>query len=557
MAETEPESGEGQSGVRSADVRHELARILTSTAFEASERNRRFLRYVVDETLAGRADRIKAYAIATRVFGRGDDFDPMLDSIVRIEAGRLRRALELVYLKQGGESGLRIHIPKGTYVPEFRAAPPETEVSVLPGEAPSTQPLHGLGPRIMVETFDQDGALEQCPNVGRTLTRQVVSALTRFTDLFVYGFDTSDTLGALGERPGRTIDLAIDYRLVGAVTVSREALHVDVLMKRAEDGRFVWADTVSRDLGSGFEPGRIVGLCAEIAGHVARVMALRDGVIDSQAREAAGDAPRHFAGYQKLLDFQDYWRSLDPRRFEPLRRDLEATIAEDPRFASGFACLSILYSDAARYGYAVPGLHDAPLDRALDLARTAIHLAPQSSRAHHARAIAEWFSGRPEASIETLRIARSLNPNDPELMAELGFRNAMRMEWDSAVPQIEEAYLRNPLQSGQYRMGLFLYHFANGRHETALRLTGEIATPGLSLIHLAAAAALSAAGRIDEARHRLHQAEMLFPTLRLNLRQDLAFRQLHPELIEMIVGAIEAIDSRKGPAARRTRAPRA
>jgi hypothetical protein len=77
------------SGPAPGAVRAELERILASEAFDASARNRQFLRYVVEETLSGRADRIKAYAIATAVFGREADFDPQVDSIVRIEAGRL------------------------------------------------------------------------------------------------------------------------------------------------------------------------------------------------------------------------------------------------------------------------------------------------------------------------------------------------------------------------------------------------------------------------------------------------------------------------------------
>ena len=72
----------------------ELERILASKDFDASGRNRRFLRHVVEETLGGRADRIKAYSIATSVFGRDQSFDPQNDPIIRIEAGRLRRSLE-------------------------------------------------------------------------------------------------------------------------------------------------------------------------------------------------------------------------------------------------------------------------------------------------------------------------------------------------------------------------------------------------------------------------------------------------------------------------------
>ena len=112
MAEAEPSLG--PDAIRAA-----LERVLASADFDASERNRNFLRHVVEETLAGRAERIKAYNIATTVFGRDDRFDPQLDSIVRIEAGRLRRSLERYYLTSGRDDPVRIGVPKGSYVPTF------------------------------------------------------------------------------------------------------------------------------------------------------------------------------------------------------------------------------------------------------------------------------------------------------------------------------------------------------------------------------------------------------------------------------------------------------
>ena len=115
--------------------------MLVSADFDASERNRSFLRHVVEETLAGRAERIKAYNIATSVFGRDDRFDPQLDSIVRIEAGRLRRSLERYYLTSGRDDPVRIGVPKGSYVPTFAEC--ETEPDVPAGPALRT----GWGPR--------------------------------------------------------------------------------------------------------------------------------------------------------------------------------------------------------------------------------------------------------------------------------------------------------------------------------------------------------------------------------------------------------------------------
>ena len=107
------------SGDLAADARAELDRIVQSTDFPATARNRKFLAYVVEKELAGLHDEICAALLGVRVFGRGEDFDPNKDPIVRIEAGKLRRDLETYYLKAGRRNPLRISVPKGGYRPSF------------------------------------------------------------------------------------------------------------------------------------------------------------------------------------------------------------------------------------------------------------------------------------------------------------------------------------------------------------------------------------------------------------------------------------------------------
>jgi hypothetical protein len=111
-----------------------LRRILGSSDFIASARNRRFLEYVVGETLAGHSDRLKGYTIAVEVFGRVATFDANIDPVVRIEARRLREALERYYLTAGKADPIRISIPKGGYVPVF-----EQRVSAHPPGLPAAQ----------------------------------------------------------------------------------------------------------------------------------------------------------------------------------------------------------------------------------------------------------------------------------------------------------------------------------------------------------------------------------------------------------------------------------
>src|SRR5262249_6818436 len=97
-------------GVRA--VRRQLEQILSSPDFDASRRSKEFLRFIVDEALAGRGEQLTQNAIATRVFGRKDDFDAVVDPIVRIQAGRLRRSLERYYLLAGKGDTVRIELPR-------------------------------------------------------------------------------------------------------------------------------------------------------------------------------------------------------------------------------------------------------------------------------------------------------------------------------------------------------------------------------------------------------------------------------------------------------------
>lgn len=109
------------------DILAALKAILSHDELRLSERNRRFLSFVVDQTVAGHSERIKAYTIGVDVFGRDEAFDPTLDPIVRIEATRLRSALTAYYDATGARDRIRIAIPPGSYVPTFAWAESSAE----------------------------------------------------------------------------------------------------------------------------------------------------------------------------------------------------------------------------------------------------------------------------------------------------------------------------------------------------------------------------------------------------------------------------------------------
>lgn len=97
----------------------QLDRVIGSQAFHESESLRSFLSFIVNKLVAGEEDQIKEYTIAIDVFGRGAQFNPRIDSVVRVQAGRLRYKLQEYYSTEGKSDKILIELPKGHYKPVF------------------------------------------------------------------------------------------------------------------------------------------------------------------------------------------------------------------------------------------------------------------------------------------------------------------------------------------------------------------------------------------------------------------------------------------------------
>jgi hypothetical protein len=129
-------------------IRDELQRVLASHEFRSSKRSQEFLRYVIEHTLNGQADTLKERTIGIDVFGRSATYDPSDDATVRVKAGEVRKRLGLYYAGEGAHSRLKIELPAGTYVPEFRHVEPEVAIesrAPAPAAVPSRKSNRTVG----------------------------------------------------------------------------------------------------------------------------------------------------------------------------------------------------------------------------------------------------------------------------------------------------------------------------------------------------------------------------------------------------------------------------
>jgi TolB-like protein len=560
MIRAEPAAGRG-IGLSPEDCRAQLALILNSADFDATGRERRFLSHVVEETLAGRGDRIKAYSIAVEVFGRDMSFDPQTDPIVRIEAGHLRRGLERYYLTAGHDDPILITIPKGGYVPTFSArSPPETVEPVLPvnwAEKVPTPPrwmraswltvtlaatvaalaVLALGlasggvrptspeiPKLLVETFDDLSGTEASRAIASGLTQEIVGQLSKFKDVIVVQ-SSEDSVA-----PSRFV-------LAGSVHLSADSFRLRVRFINRADGSVLWADSYDGEI-------RVAALLeteANIAQKVATSLAQTYGVIfQADASLHVSNPPDDWAAYSCTLSFYAYRAKLDQKALPAVRGCLEKAVERFPGYATAWGLLSQAYIDEIRFLYPSDEVAtSASIARALAAARRAVGLDPLNIRGLQAEMFALYFSKEIEAALSVGKRALIINPNDTELMGEYGYRLALSGGWDDGCPLVAEARTRNPGPLAYYETALALCAYFRGDYPQAAMWIRKATVPGNANYHTIAAAIFGEGGYEADARRERIWLEENAPGLINNLRQEVAMRIIRPVDVDFFLGSLK------------------
>ena len=245
-------SNQQESTVPTDAIREQLARILAASGFVKSCKLSDFLRFVVEETVNGRAQEIKQYTVAVEALRHKSDFDPQTDPIVRITAGRLRQALAHYYETVGVQDPISIAIPKGRYVPVFHlnevvkgsdAAPTVPTQRAVPFQLMMPQ-----GPVIVVLPFDcLLENQEQC-YLADGLAEQLVVTFNRFPEYLIIG-PLPRQSGTAVSRDLRTVGQEYEARFVlsGCLRQQGKRFRLTVKLTDAATGGAVWAETYDNE----------------------------------------------------------------------------------------------------------------------------------------------------------------------------------------------------------------------------------------------------------------------------------------------------------------------
>lgn len=574
----------GSESIAPEDIRAQLDRVLASDIFRSAPQLTAFLSYVVEQALAGRAGELKGYTIAVEAFGRTADFDPQSDPIVRVEAGRLRKALNLYFAAEGVRDPVRITIPVGAYVPRFtRQGYPEPEAATLVVEPALPAPAAarpwrawvftaaalvvaaviallawyrtGQEPRLAESSGDTQAARPatavapdqpvspqpaepvaapaSLPVIAVVIAGDIVDpAVEDAARLFMRHL--VDTMARFDDllvvkTPGTVLrpEESADYVLTLNTSRAGDKVEGFARLSAAKDGRVVWTTSGARSLDAVSDGTEL----RELAQQVAIRLAQPFGILHADLRLAT--LPPGIGCIYQALNVRRHMKADDHLA---ARNCLDALVGRDPDFHPAWSHLALLTADEYASGLnARPG---SALDRALAAAVNAVRLAPASARAHQALMEAQFLRGMTEEALKSGREALARNPFDPDIMADLGARYVQLDRAAEGLPLLERAAALSNGRPAWYDVFLYFAAYLTGATKVADNQAALIGAEETPLALIARAMASAAGGdRVDlEAALRLlGQAEPLFA---LDARLYLARKGFAPAVSDRILAAI-------------------
>lgn len=487
----------------SEDVLRELQAVLDSPHFDASPRSRSFLRFIVEETLAGRQAGLTQLAIATRVFGRRGDFDPTIDPVVRIQAGRLRRSLERLYLMAGPREGVRLELPRGTYVPVFRRGDARPEAPV-----PAAAPDPGGWPDVVLDFPGLAAAL---------FVDQLSRELGRYADLRVVRREELERLQAT--LPGRH-----SFVLAGEISGARVA----VRLVEQHTARQVWAEEYAgRRTSDDFQ--------AEAARVVAARVGSEQGAVVCALLGDGHPGPDDESTFAALLRSYRFFLARDAAELAPTLAALRRAVERDP--ACALAWLQLARLHLANFAFEIAPA-DTALDQGLACATAAVRLDPSSPRVRAGLAFALLVKGELAAGLAEAEAALALNPDSLVYLETIGWLLALLGDWERGLHVVRTAVARNPHHMPVAWHALWADHLRRGEPERAYQAALQYRDTGFFWRCVMQASCLGLLGRVGEAGEVVAELLRLRPAFRARGRELIGRLIKFPDLQQQVVAGL-------------------
>jgi len=508
-------------------VREQLDRILASPPFAQSKRRQRFLEFIVNETVAGRGDRLKGYTIALEVFDRSSGFDSNVDPIVRIEAGKLRDKLREYYETEGHEDPVRIDLPKGSYAPHIEVRPQVVTDTALKtnrelahaangGDALPNRSMEGViaarfsssvsmrwqlfgvlaaavilialaigshsgnmnalrtiadKPSVAVLPFDNIGHDAKWERLADGLTEDIITDLAHSKDLIVIARNSTEVFK---DKPvdiravGR--DLNVKYVLEGSIQSVDERIRVSAQLIDATSGSHVWSERFDRPATDLF------AVQNEVTGKIAATLIVAEGAVAEAERELLRrKPPANLTAFDTYLLAMEAKHKVTKESLEEAERLFNKAIELDPHLARAYYGLATVQMYLVDLGL-TPVIDDA-LSKMMTAARKSVELDPDDGNSHLALGGAYGYAGKIAQATAELNKAESLSPSDADLLLVIAWSLCTFGETQRALTLADRALQLNPHYADWYNQGLAIVYFFGEQHDQAVKYGSLIREP--------------------------------------------------------------------------------
>ncbi len=396
---------------------------------------------------------------------------------------QVRDRLKLVYEDMGDQMVKNIDRSIHVYRVLIDAAPD----FVTPHGTGAPRTASGAARTIAVLPFDNIGGSGDDDYFADGLTEDIITELSRFRELRVVA--RNSTFRFKGQaidiaRVGR--ELNARYIVEGSVRRAGARVRITAQLIDTADGTHLWADRYDREMED------IVAVQDEATRTIAATLGVR--LQDAAREQAMRKNPSDLNAYDCVLRARRYTTTLTGSDHTAARHLLEQAIALDPGYAEAHALLSNVYLAEHRFG-ANP--RPDPINRAMAMARKAIELDPQNAYAHCWLAIVHFFRHENASFEAAAQRALTLNPSDPEILAETGHYYAFMGQFERGTELTRQAMELNPLHPGWYYFALARHHMNQHDHEAVLIDVQKVDMPEFYWSHLLEAAALGHLGRAE------------------------------------------------------------
>jgi TolB-like protein len=515
-----------------------LQKILASPSFAVSGILRRFLSFVVEETMNGRANQIKEYTIGVHVLDKPFGFNPQQDAIVRIHGGRLRRALHQYYMHDGADDPICIAIPKGGYVPVFESkkrAPEVSDLAAASEQLPSKKAVPRLrntkkkDPRIVVAVMPFNHSEINPFNrvFAQNLVEQLNTDLSHFQEIQVIGqYCTNQFNSDKNSLHELRQVFAAQYVITGHVQASDLMIRCCVQLISTQSSEQVWSQVYNMELSNGgqlqVQDDIVKAILADLTGYYGVI--IRDIARTSEIMHHR-DSTQH----ESILWYYYFHAELTELAFGRTMHAMECAIRRNPLDAFAWAFLGELHMASFLFTHRV-NTHASALGRRY--AQKALAINPRSTIGYVTLGWANLFLGNQAASVEGFEKALGLTSYPTTNTGHIGFGLICTGNYEEGFKLVQKAIGLNLFYPRWFNLGISLYYFKLKNYTQAIEWASKVNYHSIAWDKIITASALAHLNRRKEAGHFVRKLVKQVPNLALLISHYERMLPFDPEIRE-------------------------